>query len=196
MAASYRMWGIAGTPQRPPCPASSEQSRYLLDFHLLFTYTPSWVRRARISRTARRTGIPGRLLQGAMRPSRGAHESIVQMRCAPPLGGASHEDCGMLTPRQHTAYEFIVGFLGREGFAPSYEEIRRHLGLRSLNAVSKLIAQLRRRGALAAAPFNAKRSLTLVAGRGARSLRSVGARGRDRTRPPATVPLLGLIAAG
>ncbi len=83
----------------------------------------------------------------------------------------------MLTPRQHTAYEFIAGFLDRRGYAPSYEEIRRHLGVRSLNAVAKLITQLRRRGALAEAPFNAKRSLSPVA-------------------PPATVPLLGLIAAG
>jgi len=83
----------------------------------------------------------------------------------------------MLTPRQHTAYEFIAGFLDRHGYAPSYEEIRRHLGVRSLNAVAKLVTQLRRRGALAEAPFNAKRSLAPVA-------------------PPATVSLLGLIAAG
>ena len=91
----------------------------------------------------------------------------------------------MLTPRQHAAYEFISGFLGREGFGPSFEEIRRHLGLRSLNAVAKLIAQLRRRGALAPAPFNAKRSL-------------VPARQRRAPRPaaPATLPLLGLVAAG
>lgn len=83
----------------------------------------------------------------------------------------------MLTPRQQTAYEFIASFLERHRYAPSYEEIRRHLGLRSLNAVAKLVTQLRRRGALAEAPFNAKRSLTPLA-------------------PAATVPLLGLIAAG
>ncbi|HYQ89085.1 MAG TPA: transcriptional repressor LexA [Candidatus Binatia bacterium] len=86
----------------------------------------------------------------------------------------------MLTPRQLAAYEFIAGFVERERYAPSYEEIGRHLNLRSLNAVAKLVAQLRRRGALAEAPFNAKRSLALVAPR--------RARGR--------VPLLGLIAAG
>jgi len=86
----------------------------------------------------------------------------------------------MLTPRQLAAYEFIAGFIERERYAPSYEEIGRHLNLRSLNAVAKLVAQLRRRGALAEAPFNAKRSLALVAPR--------RARGR--------VPLLGLIAAG
>ncbi len=87
----------------------------------------------------------------------------------------------MLTPRQHAAYEFIAGFIDRQGYAPSYEEMRRHLGVRSLNAVAKLVAQLRRRGALAEAPFNAKRNLSPVAAWGAR---------------PATLPLLGLIAAG
>jgi len=89
----------------------------------------------------------------------------------------------MLTPRQHVAYEFITGFIERERYAPSYEEIRRHLGLRSLNAVAKLVAQLRRRGALADAPHNAKRSLTPLMK-------------RPRPREQATVPLLGLIAAG
>ncbi len=86
----------------------------------------------------------------------------------------------MLTPRQHAAYEFIAGFVERHEYAPSYEEIRRHLGLRSLNAVAKLVVQLRRRGALAEAPFNAKRSLTPLVNRSRRT----------------TVPLLGLIAAG
>jgi repressor LexA len=90
----------------------------------------------------------------------------------------------MLTPRQLAAYEFIAAFIAGKNYAPSYEEIRLHLGLRSLNAVAKLVVQLRRRGALADAPFNAKRSLAPVALR--------GARGRAR----ATVPLLGLIAAG
>jgi len=95
----------------------------------------------------------------------------------------------MLTPRQRAAYEFIAGFIARHRHAPSYEEIRRHLGLRSLNAVAKLVTQLKRRGALAEAPFNAKRSLTPVTTR-----RAGPARGR--LGPPATVPLLGLIAAG
>jgi len=83
----------------------------------------------------------------------------------------------MLTPRQLAAYEFITAFIERQGYAPSYDEIRLHLGLRSLNAVAKLVVQLRRRGTLAAAPSNAKRSLAAVA-------------------RPGAVPLLGLIAAG
>lgn len=87
----------------------------------------------------------------------------------------------MLTPRQQTAYEFIGDFLARRGFAPSYEEIRRHLGVKSLNAVAKLVAQLKRRGALAPAPANSKRSLAPVS------------RGEARAT---TLPLLGVVAAG
>lgn len=89
----------------------------------------------------------------------------------------------MLTPRQRDAYEFIETFLSRHGFAPSYEEIRRHLGLASLNSVAKLVAGLRRRGALEPAPANAKRAL--APGPGARGAAS-----------PRVVPLLGVIAAG
>ncbi len=89
----------------------------------------------------------------------------------------------MLTPRQRAAYGFIVRFLNRRGFAPSYEEIRRHLGLASLNAVAKLVAQLRRRGAIEPSPANAKRALAPRAARGA-------------AEPPTTVPLLGVVSAG
>jgi repressor LexA len=90
------------------------------------------------------------------------------------------EGSAVLTPRQRTAYDFITAFREREGYAPSYEEIRRHLGVASLNAVAKLVAQLRRRGYLARAPYNAKRWLA------------------PPTRHPAggTIPLLGVVAAG
>ncbi len=92
----------------------------------------------------------------------------------------------MLTPRQRTTYEFILGFLSLRGFAPSYDEIRRHLGLRSLNAVAKLIAQLRRRGALAPSPPNAKRRLAPAA----------QAFAPTRRGQSAAIPLLGIVAAG
>jgi len=49
----------------------------------------------------------------------------------------------MLTPRQRAAYDLIRSFSERNGFAPSFDEIRRHLRLASLNSVAKLIAQLR-----------------------------------------------------
>ena len=101
----------------------------------------------------------------------------------------------MLTPRQHAAYEFIAGFIGRKGFAPSYDEIRRHLRLRSLNAVAKLVAQLRRRGAMADAPLNAKRSLTPLALRRGPGRAALSRAPRNEPAPE-TIPLLGLIAAG
>jgi len=86
----------------------------------------------------------------------------------------------MLTPRQHAAYDFIERFHGARGYSPSYDEIRRHLKLASLNSVAKLISQLRRRGYLASAPQNAKRWLTPAP-----------------RRPEAmAVPLLGVVAAG
>ncbi|MGH7680836.1 MAG: transcriptional repressor LexA [Candidatus Eiseniibacteriota bacterium] len=86
----------------------------------------------------------------------------------------------MLTPRQRTAYDFITAFSGRKGYAPSYKEIGRHLGVSSLNAVAKLIVQLRRRGFLEPAPPNAKRWL------------APSVRRADED----TIPLLGVVAAG
>jgi repressor LexA len=97
-----------------------------------------------------------------------------------PLRRALFKKRTMLTPRQRAAFDFITDFSERHGFAPSYEEIRGHLGVASLNSVAKLIAQLRRRGALAPAPPNAKRWLAAA----------------DAPTGPATLPLLGLIAAG
>ncbi len=85
----------------------------------------------------------------------------------------------MLTPRQHAVYEFIADVFERKGSSPSYDEIRRHFGLRSLNAVAKLVTQLRRRGALADAPHNAKRSLRPVMRRRA-PRRAVPVRSRNR----------------
>ena len=102
----------------------------------------------------------------------------------------------MLTPRQRAAYDFIESFGMERGYAPSYDEIRRHLGLASLNAVAKLIVQLRRRGQLVAAPPNAKRWLEPV-----RQRRGVAAGPAARVSPgprtaATTIPLLGTIAAG
>jgi len=99
----------------------------------------------------------------------------------------------MLTPRQRAAYDFIARFRGAKGYSPSYDEIRRHLRLASLNSVAKLVAQLRRRGFLEAAPQNAKRWLEPVA-----RIEAARAPGRSSQvrGASATVPLLGAIAAG
>jgi repressor LexA len=101
----------------------------------------------------------------------------------------------MLTPRQRAAYDFIETFLARHGFAPSYDEVRRHLGLASLNAVAKLVVGLRRRGALEPAAANAKRALA-PGPRAARLARAAGAARGGGPGAALTVPLLGVIAAG
>lgn len=93
------------------------------------------------------------------------------------MGG---DETTVLTPRQKAAHDFITAFRARRGYAPSYDEIRRHLGVSSLNAVAKLVAQLRRRGYLGPAPPNAKRWLAPPAHRAA----------------GVTIPLLGVVAAG
>ena len=103
----------------------------------------------------------------------------------------------MLTPRQRAAYDFIARFRRAKGYSPSYDEIRRHLRLASLNSVAKLVTQLRRRGFLEPAPRNAKRWLTPVSSREPASrLEAVRAPERASQLPATTIPLLGTIAAG
>jgi repressor LexA len=85
-----------------------------------------------------------------------------------------------LTPAQTRVYQFVRSFLEQQGYAPSYEEIRRHLGFRSLNAVSKHLKQLEQRGYLQSLGSNRKRALELL------PLRT------DRL----SIPFLGIVAAG
>lgn len=85
-----------------------------------------------------------------------------------------------LTARQRELYEFIGGFVRERGTAPSYEEIRAGLGLKSLSTVHKHLKQLERRGWLRSPWSSRKRSLMLV----------------EPLPRAATIPLLGLVAAG
>ena len=85
-----------------------------------------------------------------------------------------------LTARQQEIYEFIGGFIRSRGVAPSYEEIRAGLGLKSLSTVHKHLKQLERRGWLHSPWESRKRALALV----------------EPVPRAATIPLLGLVAAG
>ncbi len=51
-----------------------------------------------------------------------------------------------LTQRQQRALDFIRDYIAEHGFAPSYEEIRQHIGVASLNAVRELLDGLERKG--------------------------------------------------
>ncbi len=85
-----------------------------------------------------------------------------------------------LTPAQDRVYRFVRDYLQQHGYSPSYEEIRRHLGFQSLNAVYKHLKQLEQRGYLSSLGNNRKRALELLPLRtGSLSL-----------------PFLGIVAAG
>jgi len=87
----------------------------------------------------------------------------------------------MLTPRQNETFEFIRKYINdNDGQSPSYDEIRRYLGLRSYNAVSKLLKQLESKGYITSPWGNKKRAIRIEV---------AGGEGRF-------IPMLGLVAAG
>jgi len=83
----------------------------------------------------------------------------------------------MLTRKQREVYEWIRGYVRKQGIAPSYEEIRNGLGLRSLNTVHHHLRQLEAKGHLRSPWGNKKRAFELV----------------DK---PVSLPLLGEVMAG
>jgi repressor LexA len=89
----------------------------------------------------------------------------------------------MLTHRQKEIYAFLKDYIRRHEVAPTYEEIRRHFGFRSYNAVFKHLKQLEARGYLAHRWKNKKQAFSL----------------KDPVQTTATaaqLPLLGRVAAG
>jgi repressor LexA len=85
-----------------------------------------------------------------------------------------------LTDKQKEVYDFIKYFIAKQGTSPSYEEIRRELGVKSLNAVFKHLKQLERKGFLQSPWGNQKRALQPL------PLSPKGVR----------IPLFGRVAAG
>jgi repressor LexA len=86
-----------------------------------------------------------------------------------------------VTRRQKEVIDFISGFVQREGYSPSFEEIARGLNLSSLATVHKHVTNLQAKGLLQRG-HNRSRSIDILSQRGkARN---------DR------MPLLGRIAAG
>lgn len=87
-----------------------------------------------------------------------------------------------VTKRQKEVLDFINGFVQKNGYSPSFEEIARGLSLKSLATVHKHITNLQNKGLLARA-HNRSRSLDVLPQR---------PRGRAFER----LPLMGRIAAG
>ena len=67
----------------------------------------------------------------------------------------------MLTQRQKEVYGFLKDYIERHEMAPTYEEIRRHFGFRSYNAVFKHLKQLEARGYLTSRWKNKKQAFSL-----------------------------------
>ncbi len=87
-----------------------------------------------------------------------------------------------VTRRQREVLDFIISFVQRNGYSPSYEEIARGLELRSLATVHKHISNLQKKGLLQRS-HNRSRSIDIVPQ-------------RSKSRSSDTLPLLGRIAAG
>jgi repressor LexA len=87
-----------------------------------------------------------------------------------------------ITRRQKEVLDFISGFVQRNGYSPSFEEIARGLDLRSLATVHKHITNLQSKGLLARA-HNRSRSIDVLPP-------------RSKGRPIDRLPLMGRIAAG
>jgi len=88
----------------------------------------------------------------------------------------------MLTTRQKEVYAFLRAYIQHHGVAPTYEEIRRHFGFRSYNAVFKHLKQLEARGYLKSRWNNRKQAFSL----------------KEPVQAISTsqLPLLGRVAAG
>jgi repressor LexA len=66
-----------------------------------------------------------------------------------------------LTKRQKQVLDFLVGFLNRQGYSPSYEEMAQSLGLASLATIHKHISTLERKGFIRRG-HNRSRSIEIV----------------------------------
>jgi len=118
-----------------------------------------------------------------------------------------------LTKRQKQLLDFLVGFINREGYAPSFEEIAQSMGVSSLATVHKHVEMLERKGFIrrgynksrsidvlavpGSVPF-AKTALRVMSEAGRTAAPGKGATSASAGPPPGDLefPLLGLIAAG
>jgi repressor LexA len=89
----------------------------------------------------------------------------------------------MLTHRQKEIYAFLKDYILRHEVAPTYEEIRRHFGFRSYNAVFKHLKQLETRGYLTSRWKNKKQAFSLK-------------EPAQTSVATSLLPLLGRVAAG
>src|SRR5436305_6698280 len=93
-----------------------------------------------------------------------------------------------ITKRQRQIYDFISDFVQKNGYSPSFEEIREGMGLNSLATVHKHISNLETKGLLTR-DYNRSRSIDLIPPKG-RLKQSMS------VNTTLVLPLMGRIAAG
>jgi repressor LexA len=87
----------------------------------------------------------------------------------------------MLTKRQKELVDYLDGYIIKQGYAPTLEEIRQHFGLSSLATIHKHLTNLEKKG-LIRRKWNRSRALEVVP--------------RERRVSALELPLLGRVAAG
>lgn len=97
-----------------------------------------------------------------------------------------------VTRRQKQVYDFLAGFVEKNGYSPSYEEIAEGLDLSSLATVHKHVTNLEQKGLLKR-DYNRSRSIDLLKPKG--RMKQAFAETAAATGP-LSLPLLGRIAAG
>jgi repressor LexA len=94
-----------------------------------------------------------------------------------------------ITKRQRQVYDFIYGFVQKNGYSPSFEEIAGGLGLNSLATVHKHLTNLEKKG-LVKRDYNRSRSIDLL------PVRGLFKRQTQKAPSDIALPLMGRIAAG
>jgi repressor LexA len=93
-----------------------------------------------------------------------------------------------ITKRQRQVYDFIAGFVQKNGYSPSFEEIGGGLGLSSLATVHKHVSNLEKKGLLKR-DYNRSRSIDVLPVRGL-------FKRQGKAPSEIALPLMGRIAAG
>ncbi len=94
-----------------------------------------------------------------------------------------------LTKRQRQMYDFIAGFVQKNGYSPSFQEIGEGMGLSSLATVHKHVSNLEKKGLLKR-DYNRSRSIDVLPPRGQLKKAMAAAAAAS------SLPLVGRIAAG
>jgi len=92
------------------------------------------------------------------------------------------------TNRQRQVYDFISGFVQKNGYSPSFEEIGDGMGLSSLATVHKHVTNLEKKGLLKR-DYNRSRSIDVLPVRGL-------FKRQQKAPSDLALPLMGRIAAG